>query len=271
MVEQRDDRAADQEHDREHAVTDDDHVDDPRRNGVEPAEQLTAEFDERVAEQPLHEQREQQHDRGHGQPQDVGRRTDLAVRGRVDDDRFHGLGGPAHDIAESGRAKDISELCHSKSDVETDLEHVAVLHFVVLALDAQLADLARLRPRPDLEQLVPVDHLGADEPALQVAVDHARALGRLGAGAERPRARFVFAGREERAPAEQVVGGLRDGARAPTRPTPYISRISARSSGAHAAISASMSIGTAIAPAIAARPLRRPSRRCSAPRASAWS
>ena len=105
MVEQRDDRAADQEHDREHARPDDDHVDDPRRNGVEPAEQLTAEFDERVAEEPLHEQREQQHDRGHGQPQDVGRRTGLAVRGRVDDDRFRGLGGPAHDITESGRAR----------------------------------------------------------------------------------------------------------------------------------------------------------------------
>ncbi len=46
-----------------------------------PRNRSTAEFDERVAEQPLHEQREQQHDRGHGQPQHVGRRTDLSADG----------------------------------------------------------------------------------------------------------------------------------------------------------------------------------------------
>ena len=41
-------------------------------------------------------------------------------------------------------------------------------------------------------------------------MDHARALGRLGAGAERPRPRLGVAGGEERAPAEQVVRGARD-------------------------------------------------------------
>ena len=56
------------------------------------------------------------------------------------------------------------------------------------------------------------------KPALQVGVDHARALGRLGAGAERPRARLGVAGGEERAPAEQVVRGARDArARRPRR------------------------------------------------------
>ena len=39
------------------------------------------------------------------------------------------------------------------SHVEADLEHVAVDDLVVLALDAQLALLLRLRPRADLEQL----------------------------------------------------------------------------------------------------------------------
>ena len=60
---------------------------------------------------------------------------------------------------------------------------------------------------PMLEQLVPVDDLGPDEAALQVGVDHAGALGRLGAGAERPRPALLVARREERAQPEEVVGG----------------------------------------------------------------
>ena len=47
---------------------------------------------------------------------------------------------------------------------------------VVLALEADLAELLGLGPRADVEQLVPVDHLGADEPALEVGVDAAGAL-----------------------------------------------------------------------------------------------
>ena len=50
--------------------------------------------------------------------------------------------------------------------VEPDLEDVTVSHLVILALDPQLLQLARLCPGADLEQLTPVDHLGADETAL---------------------------------------------------------------------------------------------------------
>src|SRR5437899_11570676 len=91
--------------------------------------------------------------------------------------------------------------------VEADLEDVAVAYFVVLALDPQLLQLARLRPRADLEELAPVDHLGPDESSLEVAVDDARAFGRLRTGAKGPRARLVLAGGEERQPAEKVVRG----------------------------------------------------------------
>src|SRR2546421_12565598 len=69
----------------------------------------------------------------------------------------------------------------------------------------ELAWLLALAPRADGEELAPVDPLGADEPALEVRVDHAGALGRPGAGPKRPGARLVFAGREERPPAEEVV------------------------------------------------------------------
>src|SRR5579864_8788568 len=95
------------------------------------------------------------------------------------------------------------------SDVEPDLQHVAVLHLVVLALDAKLALLLGRLPRAEGEELVPADHLGADEPALQVGVDDAGALRCLGAGAERPRPALLVAGGEERPPAEHGVGGLR--------------------------------------------------------------
>src|SRR5688500_7081170 len=94
----------------------------------------------------------------------------------------------------------------SMSNVEPELEDVTVDHLVVLALDAELAGLPRLHPRPELEQQVPVDALGLDEPALEVGVDHTGALRRLGAGPERPRPALLLPGGEERAPAEQAVG-----------------------------------------------------------------
>src|SRR5918996_5417763 len=45
-------------------------------------------------------------------------------------------------------------------DVEPDLEHVSVLHLVLLPLDPQLAQLLGLGPRADVEELGPLDHLG---------------------------------------------------------------------------------------------------------------
>src|SRR5580692_2802610 len=90
----------------------------------------------------------------------------------------------------------------SPSHVEPDLQHVAVDHLVVLALDAQLARVLGRLPRTEPEQLVPADHLGPDEPALQVGVDHPGAFRRLGAGPEGPRPALLIAGREERAPAQ---------------------------------------------------------------------
>src|SRR5205823_2055241 len=94
-----------------------------------------------------------------------------------------------------------------ESDVEADLEHVAVDDLVILALHPQLPGLLGFVPRAQLEQLVPADDLGPDETPLQVGVDDARAFGGLGARPERPRPALFVAGREEGPPAEQVVGG----------------------------------------------------------------
>src|SRR5207245_5085536 len=86
------------------------------------------------------------------------------------------------------------------SHVEADLEHVAVDDLVVLPLDPQPALFLRLGPRADVEEVLPEDHLGPDEAALEVGVDHARAFGRLGTRPERPRARFGVAGGADAAP-----------------------------------------------------------------------
>src|SRR5262249_50892073 len=85
-----------------------------------------------------------------------------------------------------------------RSDVEADLQHVAVDDHIVLALDAQLASFLRLGPRPDLEQVAPEDDFGTDETALQVGVDHARALRRGSTGTERPRTRLLLTRGQER-------------------------------------------------------------------------
>src|SRR4051812_18189587 len=110
--------------------------------------------------------------------------------------------------SEASTAPSRSNQATGLLDVEAELDHVAVLHHVVLALDAQLADVARLRPRAELEELVPVHDLGLDEAALEVTVDDARALRRLPSGLERPRARLLLSGGEERAQSEQAVGGV---------------------------------------------------------------
>src|SRR3954471_25011430 len=88
------------------------------------------------------------------------------------------------------------------SDAEAELDHVAVLDDVVLALQAHLAQLTGLRPGADVEQLVPLDHLGPDEPALEVGVDAPGALRRGRALEEGPGAGLLLARGQERAQPE---------------------------------------------------------------------
>jgi hypothetical protein len=60
------------------------------------------------------------------------------------------------------------------SRAEPDVEHVAVLDDVGLALQALEAALGGLRVRAGLDEVVPADHLGADEPLRDVGVDARR-------------------------------------------------------------------------------------------------
>ena len=74
----------------------------------------------------------------------------------------------------------------SGSDVEADVEDVPVLDDVGLALEALEPSPRRLGLRAALDQVVPADHLAADEAAGDVGVDRLRRLERGLAVPERP-------------------------------------------------------------------------------------
>src|SRR5262245_40613977 len=95
-------------------------------------------------------------------------------------------------------------------DVEAEVDDVAVLDDVVLALDAELADLAAARLAAELDEVAPVDDLGADEAALDVGVDLARGARGRGAARDRPGAALVGAGGEHRDEGDELEGGAQE-------------------------------------------------------------
>src|SRR5438552_5500368 len=86
-----------------------------------------------------------------------------------------------------------------------EVDDVAVLHDVLLALEAELPRLPALRLASVADELVEGDHLGADEAALDVAVDLAGGFEGRGAAADRPGAALVLARGEEAHQVEQVI------------------------------------------------------------------
>jgi len=88
-----------------------------------------------------------------------------------------------------GRQTSERAALHGKPEVDD----VAVAHDVVLALEAELPRLAALRLAAQADEVLVRDHLGADEAALDVAVDLAGRVERGGGGSAmrgtRPRPR----------------------------------------------------------------------------------
>src|SRR5205814_8835634 len=123
--------------------------------------------------------------------------------------------------ARSGRpGAELPPDCHRAGEKtrlhsEPEVDDVTVLDDVVLALEPQLPRLAAPRLAPEAHELVVGDHLGADEAALDVAVDLARRLEGRRAAADRPGAALVLAGGEEAHQVEERVAGADEaGARA---------------------------------------------------------
>src|SRR5690606_30053476 len=80
--------------------------------------------------------------------------------------------------------------------VEAELHDVAVGHDVVLALDPRLSCSTHSGDRTGLDQVLEGDHLGLDEAALEVGVDHPRGLRRGPALADGPGPGLLGPGRE---------------------------------------------------------------------------
>src|SRR5258706_1140868 len=91
------------------------------------------------------------------------------------------------------------------SDVEAEVDHVAIAHHVVLALEAQFACLLGALLAAVRDEVVVAGDLGADEAALEIGVDHPPALRRGRAGADRPGAHFFGTGGEGRFLNQQTI------------------------------------------------------------------
>ena len=84
------------------------------------------------------------------------------------------------------------------------------LHDVFLAFEPHFAMFLARRHRSARDERIVGDDLGTDEAAGDVAVDLAGGGLRLRAARDRPGAAFVFADREKRHVAEQIVAGADD-------------------------------------------------------------
>src|SRR5215472_11944100 len=87
----------------------------------------------------------------------------------------------------------------------SDVQHISVLHDVLLALQAQRATRTGLSFRSSLEQLVPVNRLRADEVLGEVRMYGPGSVYRLRTAFNSPSPAFVFAYSEKRNQAEQFV------------------------------------------------------------------
>src|SRR3954454_6820293 len=98
----------------------------------------------------------------------------------------------------------------SPSRCEAEVDDVAVLDDVLLALEADLAPIAAGGHRSAIDEGAVGDDFRANEAAGDVAVNLASRELRAGAARNRPGAVLVFADREERDVAEQIVAGADD-------------------------------------------------------------
>src|SRR5262245_35151224 len=81
----------------------------------------------------------------------------------------------------------------SCSDVEEEVQHVAVLHHVILAFLAQTARGGGASLTLVLDEVVVAHGFGADEATLEIGVDHACSLRGGEAALDGPRAHFLHA------------------------------------------------------------------------------
>src|SRR5690554_8149440 len=89
------------------------------------------------------------------------------------------------------------------SDIEAEVDHVAILDDVLLALQAPLAGVLRALFAAQGDKVIIGDDLGADEALLEVGVDDPGRLGGGGADLDGPGAHLLHPGGEVGLQAEQ--------------------------------------------------------------------
>src|SRR5215213_5977344 len=96
------------------------------------------------------------------------------------------------------------------SDIESEVDHVAVLNRVLFAFEPELPRLAAAGFALELDQVLEADDLRANEAALDIRVDLARGPVRGSAALDRPGAALVLARREKAYQVEPRVGGANE-------------------------------------------------------------
>lgn len=132
----------------------------PARLGVVPGEQI-----DRIGAPPGHVSGNL-HGFGSLLEDDAPKTGPDDLRPAVDSRRLFSCGDTALKTSPAAWVISVTRLL-----AEQDLEHVAVLDLVGLALRAQPAVLARLGHRAELEEVLVGDRLGPDEAPRQVGVD----------------------------------------------------------------------------------------------------
>src|ERR1051325_5102519 len=112
---------------------------------------------------------------------------------------------PNYPIAQSPNHQ-IPQLPHLSCG-EPEVDDVAVLHDVLLALEAHFAVLTARGHRAARDERIVADNLGPDEAAGDVAVNFSGGQLRRGLARDRPGAAFVLADGEKRHVPEQIVSG----------------------------------------------------------------
>ena len=78
--------------------------------------------------------------------------------------------------------------------IESEFDHIPVLHDIILAFDAQLACFTRFGEGTKPDEIVVLSYFRRDETAFEVGVNDASCLGRFVPGVNCPGARLFFAG-----------------------------------------------------------------------------
>src|ERR1700761_6424143 len=102
------------------------------------------------------------------------------------------------------------DVAKPASDIEAEVKDIAVLNDIFGTFEAHLARVLRALLAAIGDEVVIGDGLGADEALLEIGVDHARGLRRLGAVPHRPGMRFFRSDGEEGDEIEQAIAGMDD-------------------------------------------------------------